>query len=69
MHPLTWLGIGFILVGVALLLVPILGRVIDLSAIPSWLVYVYRSDGFFFVTSPFLIALSIAAFLVYLLVK
>ena len=69
MHPLTWLGIGFILVGVALVLLPVLGKVIDLSAIPSWLVYVYRSDGFLFATSPFLIALSIAAFLVYLLVR
>ena len=68
MHPLTWLGIGFILIGVALVLVPILGRVIDLRAIPSWLIY-YRSDGFIFVTSPFLIALSIAAFIVYLAVR
>lgn len=69
MHPLSWLGIGLILVGIALVVVPVLGRAIDLSAVPSWLVYVYRTDGFFFVTSPFLIALSVAAFLVYLLMR
>ena len=69
MHPLTWLGIGFILIGVALVLVPILSKVIDLRAIPSWIVYFYRSDGFIFVTSPLLIILSIVSFLVYMLVR
>lgn len=35
MHPLTWLGIALILVGVALVLLPILGKVIDFSRIHS----------------------------------
>jgi hypothetical protein len=55
--------------GVALVLIPVLGAHFDLSKIPSWLVYIYRSNGFCFVTSPVLIALSILSILGYLLVK
>jgi len=55
------------LVGVALVLFPMIGRYIDLSKIPSWLVYVYQSDGFYFVTSPLLLLLSLAAFVIFLL--
>lgn len=68
-HPLTLLGIALILIGVALVLLPILGKYIDFSQVPSWLVYVYRSDGFYFVTSPFLLVLSLVAFIVYLLTR
>jgi len=69
MHPLTWLGIALILVGAALVLLPILGKYIDLSRIPSWLIYIYRSDGFYFITSPILLALSAIALIAYLLTK
>lgn len=69
MHPLTWLGITLILVGVALVLLPILGKYIDLSQVPSWLIYVYRSDGFYFVTSPLLLALSAISLIVHLLTR
>lgn len=69
MHQLTWLGIAFILIGVALVLIPILGRYIDLSQVPSWLIYIYHSNGFYFVTSPLLIVLSIAAFIAYILMR
>ncbi len=55
------------LVGAALVLFPLVGPHIDLSKIPSWLVYVYHSDGFYFVTSPLLLLLSLVAFLVFLL--
>jgi len=58
-----------ILVGVALVLLPIIGKYVDLSQVPSWLVYVYHSDGFYFVTSPFLILLSLVALIVYLLAR
>lgn len=69
MHPLTWLGIALILIGVALVLLPVLGRYMNLSQVPSWLVYVYHSDGFYFVTSPLLIVLSVAALLAYFLTR
>lgn len=68
-HPLTWLGAALILVGIAFVLLPIVGRYVDLSSIPSWLIYVYRSDGFYFVTSPLLIAVSIAAIIFYMLAR
>jgi hypothetical protein len=66
-HPLTWLGIAFILLGVALVLMPFVGKYIDLSRMPSWLIYVYQSDGFYFVTSPLLIVLSALLIIFYFL--
>ena len=68
-HPLTWLGISLILIGIAIVLVPIVGRYIDLSQVPPWLIYIYQSNGFYFVTSPLLLMLSIAAFIVYFLMR
>lgn len=67
MEPLTWLGIALILIGAALVLLPIVGKYFDLSQVPSWLIYVYHSDGFYFVTSPLLLLLSLVSFLVFLL--
>ena len=67
MHPLTWLGIALILVGVALVLLPIIGKYVDLSQVPPWLIYIYRSDGFVFVTSPLLLLLSVVALIIHLL--
>ncbi len=69
MHPLTLLGIALILIGVALVLLPILGKYIDLSQVPPWLIYVYHSDGFYFVTSPLLLVLSLAVLIVYFLTR
>jgi hypothetical protein len=54
---------------VALVLLPIIGKYVDFSQVPSWLIYVYHSDGFYFVTSPFLILLSLVALVVYLLTR
>lgn len=68
-HPLTWLGIALILLGVALILIPIIGKSIDLSQVPPWVIYIYRSDGFYFVTSPLLLALSAATLIVYFLTR
>jgi hypothetical protein len=64
-----WLGAALILMGVALVLIPIIGAHFDLSKIPSWLIYVYRSNGFCFVTSPILIVISILSILAYLLMR
>jgi len=69
MHPLTWLGVALILIGVALVLLPILGKYIDLSQVPSWLIYTYHSNGFYFVTSPLLLVLSLTALIVYFLTR
>ena len=67
LHPLTWLGLFLILLGVALVVIPVLERYVDLSKIPGWLVYTYKSNGFYLVTSPILILLSIISLLVFLL--
>jgi hypothetical protein len=66
-HPFTWLGVFLILLGVALVLIPVLGQYVDLSKVPSWLIYVYRSNGFYFVTSPLLILLSVISLIVFIL--
>lgn len=66
-HPLTWLGIFLILLGVALVILPAVGKYVDLSKVPPWLIYIYHSDGFYFVTSPLLIALSAVALIFFLL--
>lgn len=50
-----WLGVILVLLGIALILIPTLGRFIELGKIPNWLIYVYKINGFYFVTSPILI--------------
>jgi hypothetical protein len=63
--PFISLGILFILIGIAFVLIPLLAKFIpevDLAKIPWFLLYVYRSDGFVFVTSPLLIIIGIAFF-------
>lgn len=67
LHPLTWLGILLIVVGAVLVLLPILGRHVDFQRVPWWIIYVYRSDGFFFVTSPLLIVLAALAVILFFL--
>lgn len=65
-------GIVFILIGIALVLLPIIGRLvptIDLERIPWLLLYVYKRDNFVFVTSPLLILLSIISFVWSLLAR
>lgn len=69
MHQLTWLGVALIFIGVALVLFPILGKYIDLSQVPSWLIYIYHNNGFYFVTSPLLLMLSLATVIVYFLTR
>lgn len=68
-HPLTLLGIALILIGVALVVLPIIGKYMDFSQVPSWLIYVYHSDGFYFVTSPLLLVLSLIALIAYFWVR
>ena len=69
MHPLTWAGVVLIMIGAVLVLLPILGRYVDLTKIPWWLIYVYKSDGFYFVTSPLLIGLFVILVVTFLLMR
>jgi len=66
-HPLTWIGVALIVLGIALVLLPIVGRYIDIAHIPWWIIYVYRREGLYFVTSPLLIALSAVSIIIYFL--
>jgi hypothetical protein len=53
------LGITLILLGVVFLALPYIGRVIDVDKIPWIIIWVYRSDGFTFATSPILLLVSV----------
>lgn len=68
----TALGIMFILLGVALVVLPLLARSLDMQSIldrvPWIILYVYRQDGFVFITSPILIIISLA-FIIYAFLK
>ncbi|MEM4310859.1 MAG: hypothetical protein QXX95_00510 [Nitrososphaerales archaeon] len=66
----TLLGLFFIILGIALILMPFLMKIINLQnleKIPSFIIYIYKSNGFYFVTSPILIALSLLFLLLALL--
>ena len=69
-NPFNVFGVTLILMGVALLIVPIIAKIIptvDLEKIPWPILYVYRNDGFVFITSPLLIIIGVAYFLLALL--
>ena len=65
--PVMLIGLSFILLGIALLLLPLLSKMSPilekLQSLPPILIYVYHSNGFYFVTSPILIIISAALFL------
>ena len=59
-QPFTTLGLILIVSGLLLVLLPILARYLpSLDQVPWLLIWVYRRDGFIFVTSPLLIILSL----------
>ncbi|MEM2872863.1 MAG: hypothetical protein QXD82_01695 [Nitrososphaerales archaeon] len=68
---LTILGILLILIGVILVLLPIIANYLPslekLEKLPPILVYVYRSDNFYFVTSPLLILISLILLILYIM--
>ncbi|MBC7099453.1 hypothetical protein H5T52_10130 [Candidatus Bipolaricaulota bacterium] len=68
-NAITLLGIAFILIGIALVLIPVIGNYLDLSKVPWWIIYVYRSDGFVFVTSPILLIISAISIIVAILTR
>ena len=64
-RPFTVMGLILILSGLVLVLLPIVARHIpSLDRLPWILVWVYRRDGFYFVTSPLLIILSLVSIIV-----
>ncbi len=68
----TALGIMFILLGIALVALPLLARSLNmqniLDRVPWIILYVYRQDGFVFITSPILIIISLV-FIIYAFLK
>ena len=65
-NPFSVFEVTLILMGFALLIIPIIVKIIpavDLEKIPWFLLYVYRNDGFVFITSPLLIIIGVAYFL------
>lgn len=70
-HFLTFSGVVLILMGLALVLLPLLARFASLEAlekIPPIILYVYRGENFYFVTSPLLILISVA-YLLWILLR
>lgn len=60
------IGVIFILIGIVLILIPIIINVlptVEEKKIPWILLYIYKSDGFFFATSPLLIIIGMIYFL------
>lgn len=66
--PLQLIGVLLLVLGAIFLVLPaVLERLPSLERIPWIILYVYRSDGFVFVTSPILIIISVLSFLLYVL--
>jgi hypothetical protein len=64
-RPFTVMGLILILSGLVLVLLPIVARHIpSLDRMPWILIWVYRRDGFYFVTSPLLIIISLVSIIV-----
>jgi len=69
-HFLQVLGIILVVLGALLFIMPILlEKMPALESIPWIILYVYRRDGFVFVTSPLLIIISIVSLLWWILTR
>ena len=65
--PFTALGFILIVSGLILVLLPFLARFLpSLDQVPWFIIWVYRRDGFTFMTSPLLIVLSLLSLFVQL---
>jgi hypothetical protein len=66
--PFQSLGWILILLGIIFVALPHIVRVIpNIERIPWWIIWVYRSNGFTFATSPLLIFISIISILLNIL--
>ena len=69
-HSLQLLGILCMILGVLLFIAPILlEQLPSLRNLPWILLYIYRRDGFVFVTSPLLLIISVVSLLWWLLTR
>lgn len=59
-----WTGIMLVLLGIAFIMIPLLGRSLSNVKIPWLILYTYNKGGVFFATSPILIIISLVGFLV-----
>ncbi len=70
--PLTVLGLLLIIAGAFLLSIPYIIKHVPtlerLEKLPTILLYVYRKDSFFFITSPILLIVG-AVYLIWLLIR
>lgn len=67
-RPLTLLGVVLIVSGVILVVLPLIARHLpSLERMPWIIIWVYRSDGFYFITSPLLIVVSIVSLILHLI--
>jgi hypothetical protein len=66
--PFTLLGLLLITFGIILVALPFISRYLpNLEKVPWILIWVYRSDDFYFVTSPILIIISVITLIIQLL--
>ena len=66
--PFQSMGWILIILGVIFVALPYISRIIpNIERIPWWILWVYRSNGFTFATSPLLIFISILSLLLNLL--
>jgi len=69
-HFIQVLGVTLVVLGVLLFIAPpLLEKMPSLESIPWIILYVYRRDGFIFVTSPLLIIISIVSLLWWILTR
>lgn len=67
-RPFTVLGLLLIVCGFVLVALPFVARHLpSLERLPWFLIWVYRSDGFYFITSPLLIVVSIVSLILHLI--
>jgi hypothetical protein len=63
-QPFTLIGIIFIVAGILLVILPLIAQHIpSLEKIPWIIIWTYKSDNFVFVTSPILIIITAASFI------
>lgn len=59
-QPFTLVGIALIVIGIILVVLPFVARYIpSLEGLPWIIIWVYKSNGFIFTTSPLLIIITI----------
>jgi len=67
-HSSIILGVFFLTLGIAFLVIPLLSRAIPPDTrIPNLFVYIYHKDNFYFVTSPLMILISFLSLLIFIL--